>query len=404
MASAYGNVGKTQEMEKYVSLAMQHVDRMTERERYRVRGLYYYAASNYPKCIEEYSELVKRFPADNVAWGNMGSCYMNMRRVPDAVAAVKQAVQITPKGALQRLVLSFYTSYSGDFSAGEKEARTSLELNPSAAAYLALAEAQLAQGQIAQATDTYNTLHELNAAGASSASSGLANIAAYEGRYADAVRILDEGAAADLAGKNADDAAEKLVALAQLQVLRSQKGEALAAASKALSLSQAVAVRAMAARTFVDVGETGRAQALASTLASETQLESQTYAKIIDGDIALQRGDKNQAIKLFSDANGLLDTWIGRFELGRAYLEAGLFVEADSEFDRCVKRRGEALEIFMDDFPTFSYFPPTYYYQGRVREGLRSPGFAEPYRAYLNIRGRAREDRFVTDIHRRLGQ
>ena len=63
MASAYGNLGKTQDAEKYAKLAMEHVDRMTERERYRVRGLYYFATSNYPKCIEEYGELVKRFPA-----------------------------------------------------------------------------------------------------------------------------------------------------------------------------------------------------------------------------------------------------------------------------------------------------------------------------------------------------
>ncbi len=63
-----------------------------------------------------------------------------------------------------------------------------------------------------------------------------------------------------------------------------------------------------------------------------------------------------------------------------AYLEAGLFVEADSEFDRCVKRRGEALELFLDNVPTYGYFPLVYYYLGRVREGLKSPGFAESYR------------------------
>jgi tetratricopeptide (TPR) repeat protein len=139
-------------------------------------------------------------------------------------------------------------------------------------------------------------------------------------------------------------------------------------------------------------------------LASEVQPETQAYAKIIDGDLALRRGDKNEAIKMFSDANQLLDTWIGRFELGRAYLAAGQFVEADSEFDRCIKRRGEALEIFQDNVPTFAYLPPTYYYQGRVREGLKSPGFAEPYRTYLNIRGHASEDPLLADIHRRLGQ
>ena len=104
-------------------------------------------------------------------------------------------------------------------------------------------------------------------------------------------------------------------------------------------------------------------------LVSELQAEPQAYGKILEGDIALRNGDARQAIKVLIEANGLLDTWIGHFVLGRAYLEAGAFIQADSEFDRCVKRRGEALSLFLDEDPTFGYFPPVYYYQGRVREG-----------------------------------
>jgi eukaryotic-like serine/threonine-protein kinase len=218
------------------------------------------------------------------------------------------------------------------------------------------------------------------------------------------MQILDRGVAADLAGKNADNAAEKLAGISRLQLLRGQKGPAVAAATKALSLSQSVPVRLLAAQTLLEAGEPAQAQKLADGLASEVQPETRAYAEIIRGDLALQRGQKNEAIQMFTDANQLLDTWIGRFELGRAYLEAGKFVEADSEFDRCMKRRGEALEIFQDNVPTFAYFPPLYYYQGRGREGLKSSGFADSYRAYLGIRGKAREDPFVVDIHRRLGQ
>jgi len=32
---------------------MEHVDRMTERERYRIRGLYYLRSENWEKCVEE---------------------------------------------------------------------------------------------------------------------------------------------------------------------------------------------------------------------------------------------------------------------------------------------------------------------------------------------------------------
>src|SRR5207253_5324145 len=141
-----------------------------------------------------------------------------------------------------------------------------------------------------------------------------------------------------------------------------------------------VKTRFLAARVFVAEGEAAQAQKLAEGLGSELQIEPQAYAKLLEGESALQAGDGRQAVKLFTEANMLLDTWIGRFDLGRAYLEIGAFAEADSEFDRCIKRRGEALSLFLDPVPTYGYFPSVYYYQGRVREGMKSAGFAESYR------------------------
>ena len=169
-------------------------------------------------------------------------------------------------------------------------------------------------------------------------------------------------------------------------------------------MSQSVPVRVLAARTLHGAGEITKAQKLADGLASEVQPETQAYGKIVRGDLALQGGDKKEAINMFTSANQLVDTWIGHFELGRAYLEASMFVEADSELDRCMTRRGEALEIFQDSTPTFAYFPPLYYYQGRVREGLKSPGYSEPYQTYIGIRGKAGEDPLLADIRRRLHQ
>jgi hypothetical protein len=105
-----------------------------------------------------------------------------------------------------------------------------------------------------------------------------------------------------------------------------------------------------------------------------------------------------------TEAKNLVDSWIVHFDLGLAYLDAGAFTEADSEFESCIKRRGEALELFMDDMPTYSYFPLVYYYQGRVREGLKSPGFADSYRTYLSIRGETGEDPLLPEIRRRIAQ
>ena len=94
---------------------------------------------------------------------------------------------------------------------------------------------------------------------------------------------------------------------------------------------------------------------------------------------------------------------MGHFALGRAYLEAGAFPQADSEFERCIKRRGEALSLFVDEEPTYGYFPAVYYYQGLVREGLKNAGFADSFREYLRIRGQSTEDRLLPEVRKRAG-
>jgi tetratricopeptide (TPR) repeat protein len=229
-------------------------------------------------------------------------------------------------------------------------------------------------------------------------------VAIYEGRFADASRILEQGAAADLDAKEPQRAAAKYAALAYAELSRGQSRAAIAAAGRALANSQAPAIRFLAGRILAEAGEVAKARTLAAGLSAEILIEPQAHGKILEGDIALKTGDPRAAVQLLTAANALLDTWIGRFDLGRAYLAAGAFTQADSEFDRCLKRRGEALALFMDEQPTYGYLPAVYYYQGRVREGLNSAGFGESFRTYLSIREKAGEDPLLAGVRRRAAR
>jgi tetratricopeptide (TPR) repeat protein len=405
MAAVAGNLGQRQNAEKYAKLAMEHVDRMTERERYRIRGLYYIRTGNWQKCVEEYSELTKQYPSDNIGQNNLASCYARLENMPKAMEEARRAVDIAPKDVMARMNFALYACYAGDFPTCGRDGHEVLQLNPSfEQAFLVIAYAQLGQGQLREATETYKKLQEVSAHGASLAASGLANIALYEGKYREAIRILEKGVAADLAATNRDAAADKFSMLAYAKISVGEKPAAVAAGRSALRESQTAKTQFLVARTFVEAGEIQQARKLATSLASEVQGPPQTYAKIILGEAALKDHKFSEAIRLFGEANKLINTWIGHFDLGRAYLEANAFAEADSEFDECIKRRGEALELFMDDMPTYSYFPPVYYYQGRVREGLKSPGFRDSYRMYLNIRGSAAEDSLLAEINHRLAR
>jgi tetratricopeptide (TPR) repeat protein len=232
---------------------------------------------------------------------------------------------------------------------------------------------------------------------------GMGDLAVYEGRFSDAVRIFEQGAATDLAAKNVDRAARKLTSMAHAHFMRGDKGQAIAAAEKALMTSNAVPIRFLAARVLAEAGAVARAKEIATSFSSELPAEPQAYGKIIEGEIALKNGNPRQAITILTDASNVLDTWLAHFDLGRAYLELGAFPQADSEFERCISRRGEALSLLVDEEPTYGYFPMVYYYQGRAREGLKNAAAAGSYGEYLKIRGKSPEDPLLPEVRRRAG-
>jgi len=403
MAITSRNLSRQQDAEKYAKEAVRHVDRMTERERYRTRGLFYLVTGDYQTCVKEYGDLIARYPADPSALNNLALCSTHLRTLDKSLDVRRRAVAILPNLAVLHSNLAFDASYAGFFRTGEEEALKAQQLGSPASGSVALAFAQVSQGQLQQAAETYEKLAMGNAPGASRATAGLGELAIYEGRLSDAVRIFQRGAATDIMQKFNERAAEKFAALGNAQLLRQQKGAALAAVENALRQSQSVKTRFLTARILLETGETARALKTAASLAAEIETEPQALAKVIEAEIALKNNDPRQAIKTLTEATTVLDTWIGRFDLGRAYLEAGLFPQADSEFDRCFKRRGEALSFFLDDQPNFGYLPLLYYYRGRVWEELKTSGFADAYRTYLDIRGKAGEDPLLAEVRRRAG-
>ena len=290
---------------------------------------------------------------------------------------MRRAVQILPRRALYHGNLAVYLSYATEFKAAEEEAWAMQE--PTLLGMTALAFAQTGQGQLAEAHQTYQAIDKFDG-GPSRRVSGLGDLAIYEGRYSEAEKILVEGAATDIKEDNADKAAAKLVAVAQARALRGEKRLAMTAVEQALKASPAFKIRFLGGVIAAQVGESRRAKELAANLGMEFLAEPRAYGKIIEGEIAIAAGEPKRAIPLLTEANGLFDTWLGHYALGRAYLDAKQWPQADSEFDRCIGRRGEALSLFLDEEPTAAFLPAAYYYQGRVREGGGSKS-AESYRS-----------------------
>ena len=128
-------------------------------------------------------------------------------------------------------------------------------------------------------------------------------------------------------------------------------------------------------------------------------------ADVIRAEIALANRRPADAIDALRAAQKAADLWIVHFLLGRAWVEAGRFPEAIAEFDACVRRRGEATAIFLDDIPSVRYLAPLPYWHGRAQEGLGLSAQAlANYKQFLAIRAAAPDDALVKDARTRTAK
>jgi predicted Zn-dependent protease len=163
-----------------------------------------------------------------------------------------------------------------------------------------------------------------------------------------------------------------------------------------------VAVAVSAARVLIEAGEERKALAIAVELEKRFEPDPQMYAALLRGEVEMKRRGFREAIGHFKRGQKEADSWMVRFALGRAYLEAGAFAEADNELENCLKRRGEAMAVFLDEVPTARLLPPVYYYLGRAREGLKSSaGAAEAYRSFLAVQ-KGEGGALAADARRRI--
>lgn len=385
--------------------AMSLMDRMTERERDRTLGTYYLAiARNYDQAIDTYVKLLDKYPADRSAHNNLAVAYFHKLNFPKALEEGRKTLDIYKGSVKFRNNYVLYAMYAGDFETAEKGARVLLREDPTFTdAYFPLATSLLARGDRAGTRATYEQMAGTPASGASRAAMGLADLAMYEGRFSDAVRILSDAELKDQRSGNTVGRATKAVALAEAYLALGKHPQAIDAAQRALSVTHLEYAATASARVLTATGKTADASALAAELSKDLEPQTRAYADIITGEIDLFENRANDSVEAFRKASSLLDVWLSHFDLGVAYVQARHYAEALSEFETCQKRRGEAAALFLDDVPSFRYLASLPYWLARAQEGVGMKGqAAENFKAYLSIRSDSNNDPLAADARQRL--
>jgi Tfp pilus assembly protein PilF len=384
--------------------ALSLTDRMTDREKYRLRGASYLdVAHDYEKAAENYTALVAAYPGDEEGLINLARAHAQLLDFGKAVEEIRRAVQRNPANLNSRRDLALFAMYAGDFTAAAAESKRLTDAKVSApAGDIPLAMDAAMKGDIAAASAVYDSMAATGAAGASIASLGKADLALYVGRTEAAESELQAGMAADGREKNTASAALKQVALAEQQLAAGHKAQAVASAQGALELNDRLGIAVLAARVLIRAGSMTAARAVAASLEAQLPKQNRAYGKILLAEIAMESGKYAEAIDLLTQARALADLWLGRFDLGVAYVDRGAFAEGLPELDACQKRRGEAATLFFDGAPTVRYLAPLAYWAGRAEEGLKMASARSRYQAFIDLRKDAPADPLVRDARRRL--
>lgn len=363
MARAYAGwglsahkIGRPTESDEQYKKALSLLDRMTERERYRTLGTYYTVVSlNYDTAIENYQQLVEKFPADGAGINNLSILYIFTAQYDKALVESEKLLQIYPGRTLYRGNHAQYAVYAGDIVTAAADAQKVIAQDASFfKSYMILALVSLHEGDTAAAISTYQRMAETGTRGASLANVGLADIALYEGRYADAAQILSAGIAIDEAQNNERGIGSKKIALAQARIALGEVDAGVKIITD-LAATRGDGQLVPSAEIFAANGRFDDAFEIAEKYRNQLRPTAKAYAGLIDGINALHQDEYDIALDSLKTALDSADLWIVRYYLAQAYLGAGYPVEASAEFTSLIERRGEAGGMFFDDVPTWRY-------------------------------------------------
>ena len=402
-ATAANNLGLRDQADEYYKKALEKIDRMTEREKFRTRGQYYLFSRNAPKAIEEFTALVNKYPSDAAGLSNLANAHSQVRQFDQAVAIGSRVAAMFPKNPLRQNNVALYAMYAGKFDDAVAGGRKAAELNQDyPLAWVSQGLGAVALGNYDEASAAYARLSAIPGWKARAAL-GVADMAMLRGRTAEAAAALEPMLAEKLP---ALQMARVNTTLGAIRLAQGRAPDAIKFAEAALTLSPDPAIRYEAARVLLAAGRTPRAKEIAADLDRSLSPETQALSLALSGEIQLHGGEVRASVSSFQQALKLADAWQTRYLLGRAYLQAGAYTEADAEFDACVTRKGEATAVYLDDVPTWRVMAPVYYYRGLSRQALNSnAGATEAFKTFVALKdGSDEQNPLVADARKRLAQ
>jgi len=384
LAVVESNLGHPLKREEYSKRAIEHLDRLSPRERYYIEGYYYSnKVDSIQRAIDAYKKAIELYPDQASARHNLGLLYAQIGREEDAIPLYEE---------LRRRGMAYPTTYTnlaatyrnlGQYDKAYEVLQDYVRANPNVSqGYRGLGDLLGVWGKYDEAMAAYDKAEALAPGDFSVLASrrgvygvrdqwaeveainerlltsndpqwrlnGLlsqGNEQLYKGRSADAMRIYEKAIAA-IGPKASVQSANVRLALAGLMAERGDAAQALASAQRAVedadnigpvSYSGLAAVERLQLRLGHDRDAVKTHDAVVQR---RNQLPSERLRQTLDhtqaGVLARDRHDAATAIRELKQAEELARPGATNtdllFELGSAYLDAHDDAQAAARFER----------------------------------------------------------------------
>jgi len=372
----------------YMASAVKYSANLPRKEQLYIESFQNVAARDYSAAVAQLEKTAGLFPQEKEACLLEGGVHLCFRNAPvEAIAAFTAAIRIDSLNKVAYNYLAYAYDQIGDTERSDWAIETYLTLAPDetnpydtrADLYAGRGETDSAIEYYLKALDTkrtaYITLRKLGRLYArngdyeqaeacfrralsdsrlwfrQSARADLAYVPTYRGQFERALGILDQGIAADQTENGADFSSDKHTLKADLLHMMSEVGPAMREINKAMVIARSRNSVTYSRHDYVkflaESDSIAKAEELIGQLKEDIEQNDPTllylywYAK---GCIEFARGNAREAVVWLEKAtDDVYYRWsrtygLRHFMLGRAYLEAGQFRQAATQFEKLLSR------------------------------------------------------------------
>jgi DNA-binding winged helix-turn-helix (wHTH) protein/tetratricopeptide (TPR) repeat protein len=330
--------------EEYLK-ALALASRTTERERMNIQVNYADSQGHFEEAERLYQIYLKRYPDDWVMLSSYARLLRTNGYADEAISQYKEMLRVAPNDARAQVELATAYKTLGRFQEAVGAYTQAFQIDP---LYLTAGDvsreygmALILNGEIQKAEGVFTSLLG-NQKTRESGLRSLALLDLYRGKYASARPLLEEALAYDEGLKS------EPVSVARVHLLlailaegegdtRTERRQLDSAMANFKTLPPKVILGAWIGSEYVRAELPRQAEQIESIIApivDGKNPEQVAYAHFLQGEIALQQGNNDKALQLFSLSDRGKSTPYSMDGLARAYQQSGKITQAVSQYEK----------------------------------------------------------------------